>query len=121
MLFASFSFLLRFYTLTKMGAWRLVLKRGRPPFFSFASNPGIDPTEKSTGILLLRGTGWGKLLYGGIMETGKSGRQIYMKVKHEIFTTTHYYNTAGDFFARLGLSIIKFVKANPSWHFEIFT
>lgn len=55
------------------------------------------------------------------METGKSGRQIYMKVKHEIFTTTHFYNIAGDFFARLGLSIIKFVKANPSWPFEIFT
>lgn len=122
MLSAKISFFLCFYTLITKGAWRPVLKEGRmlSSFFRFCLESG-HPTEKSASISFLRGTGWGKSLWGGgIKETGKSGRQIYWEVKHEILTT-YYYDTAGNFFARLVLSTIKSVQVKPSRPLEIFT
>lgn len=56
--------------------------------------------------------GLGEITLGGIKETGKSGRQIYMEVKHEIFTT-HYYNIAGDFFCKVCLIHHQICSSQP--------
>lgn len=66
MLSAKISFFLCFYTLISKGAWRPVLKRGRmlSSFFRFCLESG-HPNEKSASISFLRGTGWGKSLWGG--------------------------------------------------------
>lgn len=64
MLSASFSFFLRLYTLTKWELGALCEKEEVcvPPFFWFCFEFGHwgYPTEKSTSISFLRGTGWGK-------------------------------------------------------------
>lgn len=83
-------------------------------FFGFASNPGIGATRLRRAQAYHSYVGQaGEITLGGIKETGKSGRQIYREVKLEI-SASHDYNTAGNFFARLVLSIIKSVHVNPS-------
>lgn len=73
MLFASFSFLLRFYTLTKMGAWRLVLKRGRPPFFSLLRIRALTRPRRAQGYYSYVGRAGGNYSMGALWKRGNRG------------------------------------------------
>lgn len=90
-------------------------------FLFFSVLPRIRTSDRDERKhIILTWDRLGEITLGGIKETGKSGRQMYWEVKHEIFTT-YYYDTAGNFFARLVLSIIKSVQVKPSRPLEIFT
>lgn len=72
---------------------------------------GLPDQEEHRNIILT----WdrlGETTLGGIKERGKSGRQIYMEVRHEIFTT-HYYNIAGTFLQGLSCPSSNEFKPTP--------
>lgn len=82
-------------------------------FLFFSVLPRIRTSDRDERKhIILTWDRLGEITLGGIKETGKSGRQMYWEVKHEIFTT-YYYDTAGNFLQGLSYPSSNQFKSNP--------